>query len=46
MWIWICNGVTLGVVFEGFGMEEIASESQSGSKSAGVQIRMRLRAWL
>ena len=44
MWSSIRNGGTLGVALEGLGMVEIASESQSESKAAGVQIRILLRA--
>ena len=35
----------LGLAFEGVGMEEMAEQSQSGSKVGGVQIRILLRAW-
>lgn len=43
MWSSIRKGGTLGVVLEGLGIEEIAAQSQSGLKAAGVQIRTFLR---
>jgi hypothetical protein len=44
MWSSIRNGGSLGVPFEGFGIEERVEESQPETQSAEVQIRMLLRA--
>ena len=43
MWSSIRKGGTLGFSLEGLGIEEIATQSHSGSKTAGVQIRIPLR---
>ena len=43
MWSSIRKGGTLGFSLEGFGIEEIAMQSHSGSKATGVQIRIPLR---